>query len=100
MRTDHGLHSQFIVDGSMQAVIKNIRNKADECKWDMVDRVTLLEELGEAQIEYRAGADVLILLVDLRRKDGKTRVDIYSTYKINRFLKILEHGAKGLPGCP
>ena len=103
MRTEHGLHSQFTVDGSMQTVVKNIRNKTNECKWDMPDRVTLLEELGEAQIEYRsvAGVDVLLFLVDLRIKDGKTSIDIYTMNKMHeKFFRVLEYGAKGLPGCP
>ena len=103
MRTDHGLHSQFTVDGSMQTVIKRIRAKTAECQWNPLDSITLLEELGEAQIEYRstAGADVIFFLVDLHRQNDKTRVDIYATYKMHeRAFKILEYGAKGLPGCP
>jgi len=103
MRANHALHTQFDTDDSMQTVIGNIRNKAKECGWNPHDRVTLLEELGEAQIEYRstAGADVIFWLIDLHRQDGKTRVDIYATYKMHeKVLRMLEHAAKNIPGCP
>ena len=103
MRTDHAHHSQFEVDGSLQTVIKNISKKTEECGFNFIERITLLEELGEAHIEYRSvsGADVLFGLVDLNRQNGKTRVDIYATYKMHdNILKTLEYGAKGFPGCP
>ena len=103
LRSDPGLHSRFIVNDSIQIVIKNIMYKKDECRWDTLDSVTLLEELGEARIEHRsyAGASAIFFLTDLRRQSDKTYVDIYATYKMHeRGLKIIEYGAKGLPGCP
>jgi len=104
IRTNPSVHSRFVTDDSIQTVIKNVRNKADECKLQVQDSVSVLEEYGEARIEYLAGAhDALFWLVDLHRQQDKTSVDIYSAYKTsnaNRRFKILEHGAKNLPGCP
>jgi hypothetical protein len=104
LRGDYSHHSRFEVEDSIQIVIKNIRNKTNECTWHFPEYITMLDELGEAQIEYRRtiamSGDVLCFLVDLNRQNDKTRVDIYGTHFGEDAVRILEYGAKGLPGCP
>jgi len=105
LREDHALYSQFEVDDSMQVVIKNIAKKRHECGNVSYGHVTMLEELGVAHIEYQGADGRLQFLVDLKRKNDKTNVEIYSARASKALgwesvFKTLEHGAKGLPGCP
>jgi len=105
-RKDHVLHSQFEIAGSMQTVIKNIRDKKAECRpFHVSENITVLEEFGEAHIEYRGEASHsgIIFLVDLHKQNDKTRVDIYYTTRIpggERAFRTLEYGVQNLPGCP
>lgn len=103
LRAEHALFSQFEIDSGLQATVKNITNKAHECKMgDFQEHITLLEEFNEANIVYRLG-DVTFLLVDLSRQGDKTHVAIYSQYKVGgwkRPIMVLEYGAKGMTGCP
>lgn len=94
---------QFYVDGSPQRVIKNIQSKQGECGYPWDGRVTVLDELGEAYIEYRDNAGGLLhFLVDLKRQEEKTSVTIYSANysRSSKGFSVLERGAKGLAGCP
>ena len=103
LRADHALHSQFEVDDSIQTVIKSISNKDNECRTGLPANIMFLEELSEAQIEYRLSFQQLIFLVDLKRQDDKTQVAIYSARSRlgwERPFRILELGAKNFPGCP
>jgi len=105
IRKYNGIHSQFDVDDSLQMIIKKISFKVQECNENpLIEHVTLLEEFGEGYIEYREpGADNILFLVDLKRQNNKTHIDIYSTWKTikrsQQIVKILEYAIKGL-GCP
>ena len=103
LRADHALHSQLEVTDSLQTVVKNISNKANECGTPLSENIAVLEELGEGRIEYRNHNNVIVMLVDLRRHNDKTRVTIYSRFKVfgwEKSFRTLEYGAKNLPGCP
>ena len=70
----------------------------------IAEYIVLLEELGEARMEYRdAALSRICLLVDLTKVDGKTQVAVYSVSKVGdwaRAFRTLEYGAKGIAGCP
>ena len=105
MRAKPAQVSQFYVEDSPQMVIRSVQSKQEECGYLWDGRVTTLDELGEAHIEYRSGgtpgAELLLFLVDLKKQDGKTSVSIYSANSsFTRGFKTLEYGAKGIRGCP
>lgn len=106
IRADNILHSQLYTDNSIQSTVKNISDKRNECKPFMLSEyIVVLDEIGEARIEYRDAANRINMLVDLKKENNKTRVDIYSVVGSKalgweKAFKTLEHGAKGLPGCP
>ena len=106
VRADSALHSQFDLRGSLQVSVKNISTKWEECRpFDIVasEYIVIVDELGEARIEYRTKDNDIMLLVDLKKQSDKTHVAIYSFYKVfgwERAFRTLEHGAKNLPGCP
>lgn len=104
LRENHTLHSQFDVDDNLQAVIEKIDRKKNECgKPALPGIITLLEQSGEARIEYiEPSVNRVFLLVDLKRVNNKTRVDIYSKWQAfwEKEFRTLEYGAKGTQGCP
>ncbi|MCL2122511.1 MAG: hypothetical protein FWH34_00325 [Desulfovibrionaceae bacterium] len=101
IRQGHATKTQFEVDNSIQVVIKQILNKNNECQYAGRGHVTILDELGEAHIEHRSTQGGIFILVDLSRQSDKTRVTIYTANKMfDSAAKILEYGAKNLPGCP
>ena len=113
LRREHAAHTQFDVSDSFQAVAKKISHKWNECQpASFVESIVMLEDIGEARIEYRAPKNnTLMMLVDLHKQhNGASQVDIYSVYASetlplggpswNVQTRTLEHGAKGLPGCP
>ena len=105
-KIDHVLHSQFDIDDSIQSVITRVVNKKSECRTPIFpENIITLEDMGEAHIEYRHSNFNLsiMFLIDLKRQDNKTRVDIYYTSRFpggERAFRTLEYGAKNLPGCP
>ena len=103
IRAEHKYRSQFNVDDSIQVAIKNIINKQVECFPRLVfdRRVTVLDEIGEATIEYKSGMSnaATVILVDLKRQNDKTLVTVYATHGKGVFDSI-EYGAKGIEGCP
>ena len=103
MRAKPAHAAQFYVDSSPQKVIKNIQSKQGECGYLWDGRVTVLDELGEAYIEYRDNAGGLLhFLVDMKRQGEVTSVTIYSANSSpdSNGFRLLEYGAKGIQGCP
>ena len=103
MQSNRSLHSQFDIDSSLQASIKKISYKWNECQPPYLsEHIVLLDELGEARMEFRDMNNRMWLLVELQKNAGKTRVDVSSYRSVGweSAFRILEHGAKGLPGCP
>lgn len=103
MRSSPAHISQFYVENSPQWIIKSIQNRQVECGYLWDGRVTVLDEMGEAYIEYRDDAGGLLhFLVDMKRQGERTSVTIYSanSSKDSKVFRLLEYGAKGIHSCP
>ena len=101
LRANPGFQAQFDVDAGLQTVIKNISGKRDECKTFGFEHIAILDDLGEARVEYRHTDHTILAFVELKSENNKTSVSIYaSQWVAKRSFDALEQGAKGLPGCP
>jgi virulence-associated protein VapD len=110
LRVKSTYRSQFEVESGLQAIIRNLDRKMnEECGGSLylynsfIMKIFLIEELGEARIEFRVleSSPRSVTLIDLKRQKNKTKVAMYASgfTGAEDAFRALEHVMKGLPGC-